>query len=100
MSGGADKEGSFERIFGDKDSDSLFKQEGASIMQCPSCGLFIGGEAVGGQCPDCGTALDGEDRGRQKSVLLADDSTMARGRIGAILGHADDRGVGPTSTPR
>ena len=47
MSGGADKDRSFERTFG--------------------------------------TALDGEERTRQKCVLLADDSTMARGKIGAIL---------------
>ena len=89
MSGEADKDEAFQKTFGgDGGLDGLFKQDessGGAVLQCPSCGLFIGGEAVGGQCPDCGTALDGEDRARQKSVLLADDSTMARGKIGAIL---------------
>lgn len=91
MNGEGDKGKSFERTFGADDSedlDGLFKKDestGGTVLQCPSCGLYIGGEAVGGQCPDCGTALDGEDRSKQKCVLLADDSTMARGKIGAIL---------------
>ncbi|MEE3258133.1 MAG: hypothetical protein VX293_02880 [Candidatus Latescibacterota bacterium] len=58
MSSEVEGEGSCERTIGDKDADSFFKQDGVQ---------------------------DGADRSRQKSVLLAEDSTMARGKIGAIL---------------
>lgn len=90
MSVGAGKDGPSEMTFdGGVELDGGFNKQdeptGDAVLQCPSCGLFPFGAAVGGQCPDCGTVLDGEDRTEQKSVLLADDSIMARGKIGAIL---------------
>ena len=89
MSVGAGKDGPSETTFdGGVELDGGFKQDeptGEAVLQCPSCGRFSFGAAVGGQYPDCGTVLDGGDRTEQKSVLLADDSIMARGKIGAIL---------------
>ena len=83
MSVGAGKDGPSETTFdGGVELDGGFKQDeptGEAVLQCPSCGRFPFGAAVGGQC------LDGGDRTEQKSVLLADDSIMARGKIGAIL---------------
>ncbi len=57
----------------------------AGMVQCPSCGLYIGRAAVGGHCPECGTALDRAERSRQKCVLLADSSPRSRGKIGTIV---------------
>ncbi len=92
MSVETDKDRAFEETSGDDGGpDGIFEPDDSAAVaaqQCPSCGLFPFGDAVS-ECPDCGTALGGEDRSQQKSVLLADDSTMARGKIGAILKQMD-----------
>ncbi len=91
MSIRVEKDRAFEKASDYVDGpDGIFEQDDSAAgaaLQCPSCGLFPFGEVS--ECPDCGTALGGEDSSQQKSVLLADDSTMARGKIGAILKQMD-----------
>ena len=63
MSVGAGKDGPSEMTFdGGVELDGGFNKQheptGDAVLQCPSCGLFPFGAAVGGQCPDCGTELE------------------------------------------